>query len=109
MVPIKIRIREDLRRQIERLAKRDGISINQQIVTLLESGVLAEKAGFGGVGGVIRAAQAAATWDDKLAWTLASKAANEAFAIMLKEPGRWKEIATLTADVEKPTKPSEAE
>jgi hypothetical protein len=57
IVAVKVRMREDLRRQIEKLAKKSGQTVNGQTVLLLESAVLAEQLGLGGVDGVIRAVQ----------------------------------------------------
>jgi len=57
IVAVKVRMREDLRRQIEKLAKKSGQSVNAQAVLLLESAVLAEHSGVGGISGVITAVQ----------------------------------------------------
>ena len=59
IVPVKVRMREDLRRQIEKLARKNGQTVNGQTVLLLESAVLAEQLGLGGVDGVIKAVQSA--------------------------------------------------
>jgi hypothetical protein len=59
IVPVKVRMREDLRRQIEKLAKKNGQTVNGQTVLLLESAVLAEQLGLGGIDGVIKAVQSA--------------------------------------------------
>lgn len=56
-VAVKVRMREQLRRDIERIAIKNDRSNNSQIVMLLEAGVLADKAGLGGIDGVIRAVQ----------------------------------------------------
>jgi hypothetical protein len=53
-------LRTDLKRAVERLAILNDRSLNSQIVLMLESAVLAEKAGVGGVDGVVRAVQAKA-------------------------------------------------
>jgi hypothetical protein len=57
IVAVKVRMREDLRRQIEKLAKKNGQTVNGQTVLLLDSAVLAEQLGLGGVDGVIKAVQ----------------------------------------------------
>lgn len=57
IIGIKIRVREDMRREIEKLAKKNGQSVNQEIVNLLDAALLAERMGLGGVEGVIKAAQ----------------------------------------------------
>jgi hypothetical protein len=57
IVAVKVRMREDLRRQIEKLAKKHGVTVNGQTVLLLETAVLAEQYGVGGVDGIIRAVQ----------------------------------------------------
>lgn len=55
IVAVKVRMREDLRRQIEKLAKKNGQTVNSQTVLLLESAILAEQHGLGGIEGVIKA------------------------------------------------------
>jgi len=57
IVAVKLRMREVLRRQIEKIAKKNGQTVNSQTVLLLESAVLAEQLGLGGVDGVVRAVQ----------------------------------------------------
>jgi hypothetical protein len=57
IIPVKVRMREDLRRKIETLAKRDRRSVNGQTVRLLEAAVLAEESGLGGFEGLIKAAR----------------------------------------------------
>ena len=57
VVPVKVRMREDLRRRIEKIAKRNAQSVNNQTVLLLEAAVLAEEMGLGGVEGVVMAAR----------------------------------------------------
>jgi hypothetical protein len=60
LVPVKIRLRSDLKRRIERLAILSDRSLNAQITLLLESAVLAEQSGVGGIDGVIKAVQSKA-------------------------------------------------
>jgi hypothetical protein len=56
IVPVKIRIREDLRRQIEKLAKKSNRSVNNETVRLLEAAVIVEETGLlGGIEGIIKA------------------------------------------------------
>jgi hypothetical protein len=57
IVAVKVRMRQDLRQQIERLAKRRGESVNNEMIRLLECAMLAEQAGVGGINGVLRAVQ----------------------------------------------------
>jgi plasmid stability protein len=57
IVGVKLRMRESLRRQIEKLATKHGHSVNQETIRLLESAVLAEQVGLGGIDGVIKAVQ----------------------------------------------------
>ena len=60
IIPVKVRMREDLRRQIEKLAKKNSHSVNNETVRLLEAAVLAEEMGLGGIEGIIKAAQGGA-------------------------------------------------
>jgi hypothetical protein len=57
IVAVKIRMREELRRQIERLATKSGRTVNNESVRLLENAVWAERNGVGGMEGVIKAVQ----------------------------------------------------
>jgi hypothetical protein len=56
-VQYKLRLPDDLGRQIKRLAAKSGRSLNGEMVHLLQSAVLAERAGMGGIDGVIKAVQ----------------------------------------------------
>jgi hypothetical protein len=58
-VAVKIRMREQLRRDIERIAIRNDRSTNAEIVRLLEAAVLADKAGIVGVDGIIKVVKSA--------------------------------------------------
>jgi hypothetical protein len=60
LVQLKIRLRADMKRQIEKLSILADRSLNQQIVLMLEAALLAERAGVGGPDGVIKAIQAKA-------------------------------------------------
>jgi len=57
IVAVKVRMRKDLRRQIEKLARKNDQSVNAQTVLLLEAAVLAEHSGVSGIGGVITSVQ----------------------------------------------------
>jgi hypothetical protein len=57
IVAVKVRMREELRRQIERLATKSGRTVNNETVRLLDAAVLAERLGVGGFDGVIKAVQ----------------------------------------------------
>jgi hypothetical protein len=57
IVAVKVRMRKDLRRQIEKLARKNDQSVNAQTVLLLESAVLAEQSGVSGIGGVLKVVQ----------------------------------------------------
>jgi hypothetical protein len=57
IVAVKVRMREDLRRQIEKLAKKNGQTVNGQTVLLLENAVRAEQLGFGGFDGIVKAVE----------------------------------------------------
>jgi hypothetical protein len=57
VVAVKLRMKEGLRRQIEKLAKKNGQTVNGETIRLLESAVLAEQLGVGGLDGVVKAVQ----------------------------------------------------
>jgi hypothetical protein len=63
IVAVKIRLREQLRRDIERIAIRNDRSVNSEIVRLLEAAVIADKAGIIGIDGMIRNVKAASAED----------------------------------------------
>jgi hypothetical protein len=56
-VQYKLRLPDDLGRQIKRLAGKSGRSLNGEMVHLLQSAALAESLGMGGIDGVVRAVQ----------------------------------------------------
>jgi Arc/MetJ-type ribon-helix-helix transcriptional regulator len=62
-VAVKVRMREQLRRDIERIAIRNDRSTNSEIVRLLEAAVIADKAGIIGVDGMIRVVKATSASD----------------------------------------------
>jgi hypothetical protein len=57
LVQYKLRLPHELVRQIEKMRAKSGRSFSAEAVRLLESAVLAERAGVGGFDGVVKAVQ----------------------------------------------------
>jgi len=62
-VAVKVRMKEGLRRDVERIAIKADRSTNEMIVRLLEAAVIADKAGIIGTDGMIRTIKAVSAED----------------------------------------------
>lgn len=85
----KLRLPDELGRQVKRLATKSGRSLNGEIVHLLENAVLAERAGVGGKEGVLNAIQGSSV----------AEAVRETIKQLgLDQPGQSKPTITKTSE-----------